>query len=124
MQEDRLKSYLETATNIMVLAVSILVLGILAWSYLRPTPKTKFQSGLQIGQRFAPLSGIEFRDYPQTLLVALNSKCTYCSESIPFYKQIINLQYANRFTRIVALSSETEDIIKPYLLNNQINMRL
>lgn len=121
MQENKLKSYLETATNIMVLAVSILVLGIFAWSYLKPTLKTQLQPGLQIGQRFAPLSGIEFGDSPQTLLVAINSKCIYCNESISFYKQIIDLQGSNRF-RVVALSSETEDIVKPYLLSNQVSI--
>lgn len=122
MQEKSLKAYLETITNIAVLLVSILVVGVFAWSYLKSVPKTQFQSGLQIGQPFAPLARNELNASPQTLLVALNSKCLYCNESIPFYKQLIETQSRNRSTRVVTLFPEAEDVVKPYLLQHQLNV--
>ncbi|HEV7376818.1 MAG TPA: hypothetical protein VGN95_19035 [Pyrinomonadaceae bacterium] len=122
MQENNLKTYLETVTNIAVLLASILVLSVLAWGYLKPIPKTQFQAGLQIGQHFAPLTGIDYKDSPRTLLVALNSKCIHCDESISFYKRIVEAQRQDGPVRVMALFSEPEAVVKPFLLQHQLDV--
>jgi hypothetical protein len=108
--------------NIAVILVSILVLSIWAWSYLKPIPKTQFQAALQIEQHFAPLTGIDYKDSPRTLLVALNSKCIHCNESISFYKRIVESQRQGGSARVIALFSEPEAVVKPYLLQNQLDV--
>ncbi|OLE55485.1 MAG: hypothetical protein AUG51_03235 [Acidobacteria bacterium 13_1_20CM_3_53_8] len=122
MQESKIRAYLETATNIAVLAVSILILSLLAVSFFSKGSKTEFNSGLQKGKQFAQLPAVDYSASRQTLVIALSSKCGYCRESLPFYKQVAESQGNNKITRILALSPETKQVADQFLEQNQLSL--
>lgn len=120
MSPSKIKSYLETATNIAVLSVSLLILSVFAWSFILQGSKPKFQGGLQKGKPAAALPGVDYSRSPQTLLIAMNSACSYCAESMPFYRRIAEVQRENKTTHVLAISTEAGDVLKQYLIQNQL----
>ena len=44
------------------------------------------------GQSLAPPAGYSWSSYPKTLVIALRRSCPYCKASLPFYKQLSDLE--------------------------------
>ncbi len=49
------------------------------------------EAGL-LGQTLAPPPGYSWNSYPKTLVLALRRSCPYCKASLPFYKQLGDLE--------------------------------
>lgn len=122
MKEINFKKHLEVATNIAVLLVAVVVLITFAWKFLAGSPKPKLQSGLQKGVAFKQLSGIPYGDSPQTLFIAMSTKCHYCDESVPFYKHLVEIQRGNSTTRLIALFPNTQSEVNQYVKDRQLDL--
>ncbi|HEX8174114.1 MAG TPA: thioredoxin-like domain-containing protein [Pyrinomonadaceae bacterium] len=123
MEESKLKKYLEVTTNVAVLLVAVAVLSALAWGYFVHNQKPQFQSGFQRGQSFAQLPTVSYNSAPQTLLIAMSTTCHYCSESIPFYKQLAEAQQSSgNAIHIVAVFPNSENEVKQYIQQSQLNV--
>ena len=123
MPESKVKTYLEIATNIAVLAVSTLVLGLFAWSYLAQKTAPQIQDGLQKGKALPRLSGVDYSNSPRTLIMALSTRCGYCKESLPFYKQLVVAEHENnKTTRLLAMFPDTKDAVDQYISQNQFKV--
>lgn len=121
MSQAKLKSYLEVATNVAVLLVALAVLGVFASNYFSRRSTPQLHAGIQKGQVFAQVSGINYSTSSQTLLIAMSTRCHYCAESIPFYKQLAEAQRTNgRPTRIVAVFPNTEEEVRQYTQQNKL----
>jgi len=93
MNKGQARERLEILTNVAVLLVAVSILAIIALNYIggqRPTPQ--IIEGLQRGQQFPMVSGIDYAGTASTLLIAMNTKCDYCTQSIPFYNQLADLK--------------------------------
>lgn len=123
MEHTKVKNSLELVTNIAVLLIALVVLGNFAWHYLSPKPRLRLQSGLQKGDPFPELQSIDYSNSPQTLLIAISSRCEFCSESVPFYKQVSDagLESSNS-TRIVAVFPDPEDEARQYIQQKHLSM--
>lgn len=122
MKKLRLKSYLEVATNIAVLLVALVVLGNFAWIQFAKQKEPRLQGGLRKGDAFSLLPGLDYSKSSQTLLIAISSKCEYCNESIPFFRQLLEANLENQeATPIVAVFSETAGEVTRYISEQQIN---
>jgi thioredoxin-related protein len=98
-------------------------LSIFAWSYFTRKPETQIQTGLQKGKPLAQIPGVDYKSAPRTLLIAMNSNCGYCNESIPFYRELKEAQREhNEKTRIIAIFSDMENIAKHYVKQKQLDM--
>jgi hypothetical protein len=123
LNQAKLKSYLEVATNIAVLLVALAVLGTFAWNYFGRTPAPQLQAGFQKGQTFAQVPGVSYESAPQTLLIAMSTRCHYCTESLPFYKQLVEGQRANgQATHVVAVFPNPEAEVKQYVQQNNLDL--
>jgi thioredoxin-related protein len=123
MNQEKLKSYLEITTNVAVLLVALVILGTLAWRYFTPKPEIRLQSGLQKGAVFPELPSINYNISSKTLLIALSSKCDYCSEGLPFYKELARVQQENsNSSRVIAIFSDTKDEVKQYVQGNGLDL--
>jgi hypothetical protein len=80
------------------------------------------RSGLQKGKKLAHAPKITHQDSSRTLLIALNSKCGYCKESIPFYRQIAEAQQQSKTTRVLAVATEVGSAVGQYLAENQLHI--
>jgi len=93
LNDPKLKNYLEATTNVAVILVAIVVLSAFAWNFLKRGQQMKIQAGLQRGQKLSELPIVTNDNATQTLLVAMNTSCHYCNESVPFYNQLAEIQH-------------------------------
>jgi hypothetical protein len=125
MKSSNFKTYLEVTTNIIVLLVALVVLGNFAWVHLtketnQPSP---LGGGLRKGGAFSPIPSVDYAKSPQTLVLALSSRCDHCNESIPFFKQLIAANTGKGdSTRIVAVFPEKAEEVWAYIAQEQLNL--
>lgn len=112
----KIKSYLEVSTNIAVLFVAIVAL-VFALNYYRAARSiTQLQSGLHKEITLSPLTGVNYGDARQTLLIAMNTRCKYCIESVPFYNQLADLQRNNtKAISVIAIFPNADDEVRQYV---------
>lgn len=123
MKLAKAKTLLEVVTNIAVLLVAAVFLGNFAWNYAHRQPAQQLRPGLAKGKSFAPLHGVDYSHAPQTLLIAMNTECGYCKESIPFYQQLVsNRTEQNKNTKLIAIFPEGQDAVQQYLEENQLEI--
>ena len=123
MVQEKWESRLEVATNVAVLLAAVVVLATFARSYFAEHPKPQLEVGIQKGQAFAPVPGIDYGSSPRTLLIAMSTKCHYCAESLPFYKQLAEAQQADgKAARIVAVFPNADVEVKQYIRENNLNL--
>jgi thioredoxin-related protein len=119
---EKLKSHLEVASNVAILLVALLILGFFARNlFYRNGPN--LQSGLKIGDKIEHLPPALIKGEGQTLVVFMNTKCRYCTASIPFYNQLVELQQAvpNRIS-IVGVFTDNEEEVKVYVQRENLKM--
>ena len=103
MEQERLKNTAEIASNIAVVLVAVAVLSF-AIAYFWIPPKPKMIAGLEKGQQFSLVPNLDYKGTEQTLLIALNTECSYCQESVPLYRKVMDAYPpGNKSLRIVAL---------------------
>lgn len=123
MGSAKLKDRLEVATNIAVLLVAAIVLATFVRAYFGSHPTPQIQSGFQRGQTFARVPRISYDSSPQTLLIAMSTRCHYCVESLPFYKRLAEAQRANgRTIHIVAIFPDQEAEVREYVRQNKVDL--
>ena len=120
MNQERIKNAIAFASNVAVVVTAIVILISFARGY-RPTPRLSLQGGLRKGAAFPQLPAIDFSKSQKTLLVAMDSKCDYCNESLPFFKNLAeNIRARSNDARVIALFQSEES--KRYVEQNQLNM--
>lgn len=81
---DEMKAKLEAIANVAVivvaLAVGYVVLGKYVFEY-RARP-------VAAGDRLATIPNIEWKQHRHTLVLALNTGCHFCEQSVPFYRSL------------------------------------
>lgn len=122
MQIFKAKPPLETATNIAVLLVAIIVVSAFSWGYFIQKRVPSMQSGLQKGRVLANVASIDYGSSPHTLLIIMSTNCRFCTENISFYDQLDSLQRQTHFqTRIFAIFPDKENPVRQYVQQNNIN---
>lgn len=122
MELERLKNTAEIASNIAVVLVAVAVLSF-AIAYFWIPSKPKMIAGLEKGQQFSPVPNLDYKDTEQTLLIALNTDCPYCMESVPLYRKVMDAYpRGNKSLRIVALFPNKIKEVADYLTANALNV--
>jgi len=92
-------------------------------NHFHKTAKPAGSVGLQKGKVIPSLSNVGYHDSPKTLLIALNTKCQYCQENVPFYKKLVELRKANvNYSHLVAVFPNDESEIRQFLKQNHLNL--
>lgn len=80
-------------------------------SEARPVPRA-----YEPNEQISGLPGIDLASGRRTLLVVMRSNCSYCTDSIPFYKRVLDLR-ANRGSdvQVVLVKPETDALFDDYL---------
>lgn len=118
-----LQRILDGVTTIAVLAVCILILVQAARSYSAPAvalapatvvprPSTAPASPA-VGDRLAPITGIDFSASPRTLVMAVQSSCHFCSESMAFYRELG--QRRSAANRLAVVAPDDVETAKKYV---------
>jgi hypothetical protein len=110
---------IELLTNVSIITVAVL-LGVVLVKQLalnnnnqpaRPAPARR---ELARGDKVS-LSGLEWAKNSHTLLLVLQKGCRYCTESAPFYQQLIKQTSARSDIKLVALVPQAVSEGKQYL---------
>lgn len=114
--ENRVSKGLETAANVAIILAAILLSVVLIKNYLLPgTPVDALSSGnavVDLQGKTVALDGVEWVASEQTLVLGLSTTCHFCTESMPFYKQLID-GHAN--VKTIAVFSQPLEDAKKYL---------
>jgi hypothetical protein len=70
---------------------------------------------VQLKGKQVSVPGLELRSGGPTVLIALSSRCPFCSKSMPFYRRLSSLRREGKAFRLVVVSSEQSDTLKPYI---------
>jgi peroxiredoxin len=105
---------LEIVTNIAILLVAFLIVGTFAGNYFLKQSKPRLSSGLRVGQTFSQIQGVTYKESPQTLLIALSTKCGYCAASVPFYERLAESRQENPATHVVGIFPDSGEEIKQF----------
>lgn len=121
----RAKEILEVTTNIVVLLLSLLVVGSFASKFFTTDQPLRPQLGLQRGSGLVQLPGHSYGDSPRNLLIVLSTTCGYCSESVPFYNEVLKTQSSiDKDVRAYAIfpntSAEVQDFVQEKQLSTEV----
>lgn len=109
---ERLSRRLELAANLCILIAAPLLCVAVARNYLGPpkgpVPKTP------VGTRVS-LPNVDWAAADETLVLALQSGCRFCSESGPFYSQLANESTQYRRVHLLAVLPSPQEEARDYV---------
>src|SRR5690348_8167408 len=111
----RLKSILDVTTNVVVVLFAVVAIGVLVKNYFAPQG-VKTSVTIRKGSVFPEIAGIDYRATPQTLILALNVDCRYCTRSVPFYNSLATAQKENadQVNIVAAFINKDPALVKSY----------
>ena len=112
--KSRLARITEVAANIAIVLVALVVVAVMAKQYLWPRPSPKPPAGVAAGTKLS-IPGVDWAQNESTLIVALQKGCHFCSESAPFYQQLVKEMQDKNGVKLVAVLPQSPDDAKQYL---------
>jgi len=122
LERDRLKTALEIATNIALLLVAIAALTSFGVNYFVKSSSSTLSPGLQKGAILEPIPRVDYQNSKQTLVIALNTNCGYCRDSLPFFRELIEASNQSNNTHLVAIFPNNPDEVKKYVNDNHLSL--
>lgn len=114
---------IEVATNLAVLLAALTFVATVGWNFLHRERAATLQSGLSRGEVFPRLPGVDYSNSRKTVVVALNTGCHFCRESIPFYQQLVKLRQGapESTVQLAALFPQGDAAAKVYMERNRLD---
>lgn len=109
---------IEAAANIAIIVVAVILGAILVRQYYfannRDVRSASADPRIPAGTRIL-LPDIDWADHRQTLLLFLSTDCHFCSESAPFYQQLVRATAGRRDIHLVAVLPQELSRSQEYL---------
>ena len=122
MNRTKLKSYLETGTNVAVLLAALAALWLVIGGSIKGT-RPNLYSGLRKGSLLPSVAGIDYSKSSQTLLIAMSANCEVCADSLPFYNRLRERILAHGSSiSVIAVFPEAENEVKKYVQEQHLNL--
>jgi hypothetical protein len=90
MNRATLRHTLEVTTNLAVLALCITIAVVLVRGRQPLQTSTSTVSDVHKGQAFPAIENVSYDKAESTLVLALNTQCKFCNESLPFYRKLLS----------------------------------
>ncbi|HEX8688101.1 MAG TPA: hypothetical protein VF736_09370 [Pyrinomonadaceae bacterium] len=118
----KLDKRIELLSNIAIIVVCVLLVFTLAKRYSDPEPGAaaaaarKSRSGEQdlVGKKVS-LPDVDWAGNGRTLVLALQTGCHFCTDSAPFYKELVKRQAGRQGLQLVAVLPQPVEQGKGYL---------
>lgn len=119
----KLKNILDVTTNVVVVVFAVVAISVLVKNYFAPPGKISVD--FKKGSVFPQISGVDYKQTPRTLILALNVDCRYCSRSVPFYNSLAEAHQKNagQFNLIAAFINKDAGLVKSYAEEKQLAVR-
>lgn len=115
---------IETLSNIAITIASLLFIAVLLKNLINSYSKDSLPNNVKADKRLdkrsltgkkVNITDVDWSKYSYTLLVALQPKCQFCTESAPFYKQLAEKQPVGSDIKLIVLSPSPVNVTKSYL---------
>jgi thiol-disulfide isomerase/thioredoxin len=110
---------LEHTSNVALIVTCVLTSAVLGARYVRHAPTPRDLSQLvpfSVGHEMKDVADISYEQSAATLVLFAKSTCPYCSSSMPFYRQLVDLPAVKaKEARLVVASVEPEATVRAYL---------
>ena len=112
----KLKDFLDVTTNIVVVVFALVAIGVLVKNYLEPSG-AKTSVALTKGSVLPEIAGVDYKQAPRTLILALNVDCRFCTKSVPFYNALAEARQENggQFNLVAAFINKDPELVKSYV---------
>ncbi len=112
---------LETVTNLAIIVVAIMLGFVLVQKYFRGENPEKTPTEIVKGTKIS-LSDVSWRQNQKTLILVLQKDCRFCSESMPFYKTLVEKSKVKGVQLIAVLPDSREEGVQ-YLKENGVDIQ-
>lgn len=121
LDKKRLRGLLETYTSISVILLAVAGMSSLAVNHFVKQPSPSLRSGLERGMVLESIPSIDYQTNTRTLLIALNTKCIYCRDSLPFLKKLTaENALSNNKLHIVGIFPNKPEEVAAYVKENDL----
>jgi hypothetical protein len=110
---------LETATHICLIGLCCLAAGLLIEQRFFPQADEDQNPARELVGREVKLPGADWQSAPMSVLLEISSKCRFCNESMPFYRQLTAARQARKVPVIVACR-DAVDVMRKHLDDQQV----
>lgn len=109
---NRVARKIEIGANVAIIIAALAIVGIFARNYFRNPPNS--QQTISPGARFA-LKDVNWQANGKSLVLAVSTTCHFCTESAPFYRELVS-KCKDQHVRTIAVlpqpTSEAESYLK------------
>jgi hypothetical protein len=125
MNRAAIRHTLEVTTNLAVLALCITVVVVLLRGHQSPQRvQGSTESRLARGDAFPPIENVKFDAAERTLVLALNTHCNFCRESLPFYRKLLSTQgQPDSSTQIAVIFPNSDTEVREFIEQAQLSVR-
>jgi hypothetical protein len=120
----KLKGILDVTTNVVVIVFAVVAIGVLVKNYFAPQG-VKTSVAVKKGSVFPEIAGVDYKQTPRTLILALNVDCRYCTRSVPFYNSLAGAQQekADQVNIVAAFINKDPALVKSYADEKQLSVQ-
>ena len=112
----------ELFTNFIIILTAILLCYFVVQNFLLSPLSKQAKSAPKIKGSKIEIPNINWEKNDKTLVLYLNSECRYCTESMPFYKNLAEVSKEKNINTIVA-SNDLLETSKKYLKKHDVNFQ-
>ena len=102
---DRWKKYFELAANAAIVCTCILIAYVAITRFALPNDATRNNQSLIAGTKLS-VANVDWSHHEQNLVLVLSTQCHFCSESAPFYQELVSAAHRKQ-TPVVAILPQT-----------------
>ncbi len=112
---------IEVAANLAILVVAVLVIVVGVKRFLLPG-HADAEAGQVAPGATVSVPGVDWRKNGESLVLALSTKCRFCTESAPFYQRLVKETEGNLSPRLVGMFPEQVNDGDQYLHRLGVNL--
>lgn len=113
----RLEAIANVAVILIALAAGYVVIGKYVTSYR--TPKE-----VKVGDSLPAIPRLDWNQHRHTLVLALNTGCHFCEQSVPFYRRLVDTQPpAGNDLEIIAVFPNDSEMVRQFMTLENLPFR-
>lgn len=116
-----MKTKLEAIANVMIIAVALTVGLVMIGRY---TDASRIARPVATGEHLATIPNLDWTQHQHTLVLALNTGCHYCEQSVPLYQKLAQLhQSGGEDLGIVAVLPNGSEMVRDFMTKNNLHIQ-
>lgn len=116
MNRTTVRHTLEVSTNLAVLILCITI-GVVLVRSRQPAARDLTSASLESrkGQVFPAIANVNYGKADTTLVLALNTQCKFCRESLPFYRKLLSTPSASSQIQIAIIFPNPDNEVREFV---------